>query len=78
MNFSKNSNQTLLSMLIVLLFSACGGGGGTDEDDPIIDPPVDIAALKIELGEAIFNDSNLSEPAGQSCADCHEDRKSVV
>ncbi len=72
MNFSKNSNQTLLSMLIVLLFSACGGGGGTDEDDPIIDPPVDIAALKIELGEAIFNDSNLSEPAGQSCADCHD------
>ncbi|HEX5061921.1 MAG TPA: cytochrome c peroxidase [Kofleriaceae bacterium] len=27
---------------------------------------------KVELGEQLFNDTRLSEPAGQSCADCHD------
>ncbi|HTL86247.1 MAG TPA: cytochrome c peroxidase [Acidimicrobiia bacterium] len=26
---------------------------------------------KEQLGEKLFNDTNLSEPAGQACADCH-------
>jgi len=71
MSFLRSCNKLLLSISVVFAFCACGGSSG--EDDPIIDPPpVDIAALKIELGEAIFNDPNLSEPAGQSCADCHD------
>jgi len=70
MVFIKSQYKTLLSISLVLTFSACGGGG-TDEVVPAVDPPVDIASLKIELGESIFNDQNLSEPAGQSCADCH-------
>jgi len=73
MAFIKKDHKTLLSILLVFSFSACGGGNDPNDDTPIIDPPVvDIAALKIELGEAIFNDPNLSEPAGQSCADCHD------
>ena len=63
--------KTLFPIASLLIFSACGGSGGDEE--PLVDPPpVDIAALKIELGQAIFNDPNLSEPAGQSCADCHD------
>lgn len=27
---------------------------------------------KIALGKMLFNDSELSEPAGQSCASCHQ------
>jgi len=61
--------QLFFSTLIILLFSACSSSG----KDPVIDPPeTDIAALKVQLGEVIFNDTNLSEPAGQSCATCHE------
>jgi cytochrome c peroxidase len=35
-------------------------------------------ANKAELGEALFNDPNLSEPAGQSCADCHDAKVAFV
>jgi len=30
-----------------------------------------LPATKAELGEQLFNDPRLSEPAGQACADCH-------
>ena len=33
--------------------------------------PSAIQALKEDLGSRIFADTNLSEPAGQSCASCH-------
>ena len=32
---------------------------------------------KDKLGALVFNDTELSQPAGQACADC-QDRKSVV
>lgn len=32
----------------------------------------DIAALKAKLGKSLFFDANLSNPAGQSCASCHD------
>ena len=68
-NLLRCYHQLFLSPLIILLFSACSSSG----KDPVIDPPeVDIAALKVQLGQVIFNDTNLSEPAGQSCATCHE------
>ena len=31
-----------------------------------------VAKTRAELGEQLFNDPRLSEPAGQACADCHE------
>ena len=39
------------------------GGGGNDTNDPVL--------TLVELGEAIFTDTNLSNPAGQSCESCH-------
>src|SRR6478752_3867922 len=38
------------------------------------DPPTP-EQQKEQLGSAIFSDTNLSEPAGQSCADCHTERR---
>jgi cytochrome c peroxidase len=35
-------------------------------------------ATKAELGAQLFNDPNLSEPAGQSCADCHDAKTAFV
>jgi len=73
MHFPKSNyllfcRHLFLSTIMLLLFSACSSSG----KDPLIDPPeIDTAALKIQLGQAIFHDTNLSEPAGQSCADCH-------
>jgi cytochrome c peroxidase len=31
----------------------------------------DLTGAKVALGKLLFNDINLSEPAGQSCASCH-------
>src|SRR6185436_14082457 len=62
----------------VLLMAACGAGGA---DETVIDtgvPGMVQAALSrhgrdrvAALGELLFNDTNLSSPAGQACATCH-------
>lgn len=62
----------------VLLLAACSADGG---DETILEtgaPGVVQAALSrhgrdraAALGELIFNDTNLSSPAGQACATCH-------
>jgi cytochrome c peroxidase len=31
-----------------------------------------------QLGQQMFNDANLSEPAGQACASCHEERNAFT
>lgn len=61
----RSSIKTLIALTIIVLLSGCSGS-----DDP--DQAIDIAALKISLGQAIFEDAGLSEPAGQACADCHQ------
>jgi cytochrome c peroxidase len=33
---------------------------------------------KAELGEQLFNDPKLSEPAGQACADCHDAKMTFI
>jgi cytochrome c peroxidase len=33
--------------------------------------PDSLTKQKVQLGREVFRDSNLSEPAGQSCGDCH-------
>ena len=62
-----------------------GGGGGSDEPTPVAvvddDVVVDTTIVKdgtevetealVALGELIYKDTNLSSPAGQSCASCH-------
>jgi cytochrome c peroxidase len=45
------------SLLLATLCSACGDGG---------------VASKAALGEKLFFDTNLSSPAGQACASCHD------
>ena len=60
----------LFASFLIIFFTACGGSSSAPNiEEP---PQVDLAALKIEVGNAIFNDANLSEPAGQACADCHD------
>jgi cytochrome c peroxidase len=48
---------------------ALGCSSSADRNKPI---------TKVELGEQLFNDPTLSEPAGQSCADCHDAKESFV
>lgn len=51
------------SHCLLLALAACGR------------PTPQVPAKTIEqLGELLFNDPMLSEPAGQSCADCHDER----
>ena len=78
--------QCLVSTLVlglVLLVTGCGGGGGSSDeadessadntttDNNTTTPTVDAEAARAALGKLIFEDTNLSEPAGQSCATCH-------
>jgi cytochrome c peroxidase len=49
---------------LVLLGSACSG------------PPATLT--KAELGSRAFSDKNLSQPAGNSCADCHASDRAFV
>lgn len=48
-----------------LLFTAC-----SSQQTPSAEKPGDTPELQA-LGRAIYFDTNLSEPAGQSCASCH-------
>ena len=57
----------LTIFLVVLLVTGCGGGSGGGNTGQVT-----AAATKTELGKKLFFDANLSEPAGQSCASCHD------
>lgn len=57
--------------VFLIIVSGCGGGGGDGDENNGLSV-TDISAKKIELGELIFEDENLSTPAGQSCATCHD------
>lgn len=53
--------------------AACGGAGGSaTSQDAATEPALSPAA---QLGELIFKDANLSEPAGMSCETCHQPDK---
>lgn len=60
-----------VSVLCCLGFglSACGGSGSSTSST--LSSEV-LLAKKVELGELLFEDENLSTPPGQSCASCHE------
>jgi cytochrome c peroxidase len=58
-------NRTLgLALLGALTMIGCGGGGSAASFTPT-------PSAQIEVGRALFFDTTLSEPAGQSCASCH-------
>ena len=57
--------QSRLVIVVTLVIFALAGGGITAEGTPLQE------LGKILLGKALFFDSNLSEPRGQSCAACH-------
>lgn len=48
------------ALLGALLFGGCGSGSAASP------------TTKVALGRALFNDTTLSQPAGQSCASCHQ------
>ena len=54
-------------LIITISLSATIYGIGNSEKTNEINSPAD----KILLGKSLFMDSNLSEPAGQSCVSCH-------
>lgn len=59
------------SILLTVSLLGCGGGGGSS-GDPIVQTTPDPAfTSKPELGEALFNDENLSLQRTMSCSTCH-------
>lgn len=60
--------------LLPLVFTGCGGGGSASGVQSAA-PTVTAAAVandRIDLGQLIFNDTNLSEPRGTACVACHQ------
>lgn len=57
---------TCICLGLALTLSGCGGGG-TEE----MDSAAAVQANLELLGKKLFEDTNLSEPAGQACATCH-------
>ncbi|MDD5150834.1 MAG: cytochrome c peroxidase [Flavobacterium sp.] len=60
------SKLFIIVILSIILFTSCSKENEeyTTNDN-----------AKIELGKQIFNDTNLSNPIGQSCASCHSPEK---
>lgn len=56
----------IIAIFSLIIFSSCSN---ENEEYTTIDD------AKIALGKAIFNDTNLSNPIGQSCASCHSPEK---
>lgn len=60
-----------LSLTPLLLLSACGGGSSDNSSNPAF-------TSEAELGEALFNDKNLSLTRNTSCASCHDPAHAFV
>ncbi len=54
----------VIPSLLIFLFSGCN-------EEPTSLEPTSTEVELATLGEALFFDTNLSEPSGQSCASCH-------
>lgn len=70
--------KTSLAFIIVLLacfaVAACSSSSDQDTTEQSHDELHAPAVTKASLGALLFNDTNLSEPRGQSCASCHDPR----
>jgi cytochrome c peroxidase len=56
-----------ICLAVMLTLSSCGGGSSSDSATPAASQ----ANLEL-LGKNLFEDTNLSEPAGQACGTCHD------
>lgn len=68
---------TITSAVLALAAACGGGGGGTDAAAvPQASPPLSAQDAQLSprelLGKQIFNDTNLSEPRGTACVNCHQ------
>ena len=63
-----------LLLSLTLWLSGCGGGATAAPTDLAEPAAVALAATndRIDLGQQIFTDANLSEPRGTPCAACHQ------
>jgi cytochrome c peroxidase len=61
--------RAALAALAVAVTAGLAGCGGGDGDE--VDPAEAALSPKERLGKRLFEDTNLSEPAGQACASCH-------
>ncbi len=59
--------RAYICLCLVLALSGCGGGGG----DGTGSAAANQANMEL-LGQRLFEDTSLSEPAGQACASCHD------
>lgn len=65
--------NVLACIALVAVIGAVAWARRTPAPEAAVPPPlVDAGAAKAELGALIFADPSLSEPAGQSCATCHD------
>src|ERR1700690_2209049 len=68
-SISREPAFSLTSICLGLAFMLSGcGGGGSDGTDPAANAQSNLELL----GKRLFEDTNLSEPAGQACASCHD------
>ena len=56
---------------MALILTGCGGSGSSPETAAAAAAVPAINSEMVMLGERIYFDENLSDPAGQSCASCH-------
>jgi cytochrome c peroxidase len=73
--------KILSAVLLTLSLNACDGGSGNSPIDAITMTNgrtlPQLSAVEA-LGQKLFNDINLSEPAGMSCATCHASNRAFT
>ena len=75
MTLLRQAGERLFSLTLLLSLtlwlSGCGGGATAPPADPVA---IALAATnaRVDLGQQIFTDANLSEPRGTPCAACHQ------
>ncbi|MFO1265146.1 MAG: cytochrome c peroxidase [Rhodoferax sp.] len=71
----------IMTSMAVALLSGCGGGGAGDasvaatestDTDTVQAQAVPLSNDRARLGQAIFGDTDLSEPRGTACVACHQ------
>ena len=69
---ARHGALSLLGFTLAATLSACGGGASNTEPRNTLPEPEPLAfQTKVALGEALYNDTNLSLNRTQSCATCH-------
>lgn len=59
------------TLVALAALSSCGGGGGSGGGGPAPDAAA-LAQARVQLGERLFKDRNLSGSGRMSCATCHD------